>query len=251
MNRKIISIIICFFYVFSFHMAYCSEPISIEDKIRIFYIYDRMFFFGQKENDTSNLSVEESRKDIIFSISEISNKYQDHVKEYLKIFQAFIAKYFKEFIDYHDCVSKQNITDAFFIRLDKTLIKQMQNELLPNLKNGIRCMLAVKELQFIEVSIKIDKDTYAATLPPDQGDNVFWTEYFFQFNSNTPKILDKQGAIKYKEWFYESNLKIRIVKQIRDEKGNYLGELYADYYKLDQYDKLFDEKGDPRKLANK
>jgi hypothetical protein len=38
------------------------------------------------------------------------------------------------------------------------------------------------------------------------------------------------------------------VKQIRDEKGNYLGEIYADYYKLDQFDKLFDAKGNPLKL---
>jgi hypothetical protein len=238
-----------FIFILQFFFLSCSNALTDEEKTRIFYKNDWMFFFGDKEGIKPELLAEESKTDELFSIDQIRPEYRGAVKEYLAVFQDFINKNFSIIKDYHDYIVKKASTKDYFIKIDKELTDRMKNELLPKLKNGVRCMLAVGDTQYIEVAKRVDKDRFALTITSNAVDGVYWARYFrYQEYGGTPNILDSQGAIKYPEWFYESNLKIRIVKQIRDEKGNYLGELYADYYKLDQYDKLFDGKGNPRKL---
>jgi hypothetical protein len=192
---------------------------------------------------------EESKTDELFSIDKISEEYKTDVKNIIELIDNFIHKNITQLESYYKEVTNIEGDKDIYIKLKNDVINEMRSELLPKLKNGIRCMLAVNETQYIEVAKEIDKNKFAVTLTLNTVDGVFWTNYLhFHQYGDTPNILDSHGVIKYTEWFYESNLKIRVVKQIRDEKGNYYGELYADYYKLDQYDKLFDEKGNPRKL---
>ena len=91
-------------------------------------------------------------------------------------------------------------------------------------------MLAAKKIQYIEVAKKIDENKYATTLTINPIDSVYWINYLQNPDLMGVKrgdILDSQGVLKYHEFFYESNMKIRIIKQIRDDQGNYYGELYA------------------------
>lgn len=143
----------------------------------------------------------------------------------------------------------EELTDKAY---DETQLK-LQNQLLPTLPGAIRCMIAIEDIQYIEVAIKINENMSAITVDPEFGDNVYWTAYLMGGQpTELPKedVIDDQGVIKYNEWFYESNMKLRIVKQIRDTDGKYYGEIYADYYKLDQYDKLFDKNGNPRNIQD-
>jgi len=121
-------------------------------------------------------------------------------------------------------------------------------DLFPKLPDAIRCMVGSYDSQYIEIALELDANTFAYA-DSDSFTTVFWKDYYRDDPPpyiNPEGILDDQGVIKYHEWFYESNLKLRVVKQIRDKDGKYYGEIYADYYKLDEYDKLFDKDGNPK-----
>ena len=195
-----------FILILQFVSFSCTHALTDEEKIRIFYKNDWMFFYGEKQNVKPELLAEESKIDELFSIDKISEGYRNVVKEYLATFQDFVNMNLKKIQDYHDYITKKSSTKDYFLKLDKKLTDSMQNDLLPKLKNGIRCMLAVNDIQYIEVAKKIDQDKYAVTLTLNTIDNVFWTRLlYYNQNGETPNILDSQGAIKYPEWFYESN----------------------------------------------
>lgn len=243
---KIIFFVISFLLVVS--TVSCVSPLTDNEKIAVFYKNEWMFFFGEINDVDTNILAEKSDKRELFSIDKVSENYRNDAKQYLVSFQTFIDNNFDLFKSFYNSVVDENISEDQFEIVRNKLKSKIRAELLPKLKNGIRCMVAVKDLQYIEVARKISDDNYAVTLIDQSVENVYWTDLIHRVDTDLPNVLNAQGVIKYHEWFYESNLKIRVVKQIRDDKGNYLGELYADYYKLDQYDKLFDEKGNPRKL---
>ncbi len=259
MYKKLFAYKLLVISVFQIILTCCSYSLTEEDKIRVFYKNDWMFFYGDKgdldEDFDRNKMAEKGYDFEVFSFDKINDQYKADVSLYLKILNEFVKKNNYELQEYYKCIINP-ICDKNQLRLMDKKIEGYLKNLLPQLKNGIRCMIAVRTSQFFEIARKIGNNEYATTMPITGGmfDEVFWNRYLRPgmqpIQLPREQVLDEQGVIKYREWFYESNMKIRVVKQIRDEQGNYYGEIYADYYKLDQFDKLFDEKGKPRKLGN-
>jgi hypothetical protein len=244
-----------------------AAGLTEKEKYIIFYNNEWMFYYGQRNKDYVATAVEDGDNTEIFDFSQISDKYKAIAKEYLTVIEEFSNKHFLELKEYYDLDTNFYIADKNYKKKEMKIIEtesekierkisaEMNSELLPKLKNGVRCMLAIRSNQYIEVAKDIDEGTIAQTTTKEYGDDVFWFDLLrtgrYSWSPKDVNFLDEQGVIKYHEWFYESNMKIRVVKQIRDKDGKYYGKIYADYYKLDEFDKLFDDKGIPRKLNKK
>ncbi len=248
-------LIILSILIISILLTSCAYAITDAEKIKIFYKNDWLFFFGFRTNEVNEkTSIEDENNEKpylpFFSLDKINDKYRVVAKDYLDQMETFIQDNNDILKNFYNAVVDDKISEKQFIVIRDQVIQLLKDKFLPKLKNGIRCMIAVKNMQYVEVAKEIEKNIYAATVSPDDPtDSVYWFRYLNHpelLGIKSDDILDAQGNIKFHEFFYESNLKIRIIKQIRDEQGNYYGELYADYYKLDQFDKLFDEKGNPR-----
>lgn len=240
-----------------FSFACNGNPKTTIEKIKIFYDYDEMFFYGHKEKDKF---VEKGDMHEIENKKYISTNYREIVKNYLDKIDIFINSNFKLIREYYGWVAAffedNNILNKDdnrkrYLEVDAKLHDAIKDLLIITLPGVVRGMYAIDDIQYIEAAIEIEDGLFANTLDFefDTTDQVYWTSYLLNSQPTKYKredVLDKEGRMKYREWFYESNLKIRIVKQIRDEKGNYYGELYIDYYKLDEYDKLFDKDGNPK-----
>jgi hypothetical protein len=248
-------LIIFSMFSISILLTSCAYALTDAEKIRIFYKNDWLFFFGYRTNEVNEkTAIEDEHNEKpylpLLSLVKINDQYRSVVKDYLDQMEIFIEGNKDKLKNFYNAVVDDSISEKQFIVMRDQVKGLLKAKLLPKLTNGIRCMVAIDDTQYIEVAKEIDKNIFAATVSDlHPNDSVYWFRYLQHpelMGMKREDILDSQGVIKYREFFYESNMKIRVIKQIRDEQGNYYGELYADYYKLDQFDKLFDEKGNPR-----
>ena len=242
------------FLILSIFIICCnsSQALSDKEKMTTFYKYDSMFFYGEKDK---YLDVEIGNDSLITDINDISKNYNNQVNIIIEKMNLFCDKNFDilgEYKTHFDSFKQRNnktYNKEKFLVVHEKLKEKMRTELLPQFENVVRCMFAIENVQYIEVAKLLINNTIATTLLDEEGDTVYWNKILYgeyPYQDLHDKYTNKIGLIKYDYWFYESNLKIRIVKQIRDKQGNYLGEIYVDYYKLDKYDELFDKKGNPK-----
>ena len=123
--------------------------------------------------------------------------------------------------------------------------KSFLNGLLQNsFPSAVRIMYNFEKYQFILVGKEIEPKVFASTVDWPEYNINWWSSYYFATN-NAPdpnyetEFIGKDGNMKASSWFYETNLKIRIVKQIRGINNEYLGEIAVDFYKLRDFNKLF------------
>lgn len=244
-RRLKITILHLIFLILIISSCYTNNLAKLE-KIRIYFQYDYLFHYdGYKKN----LTVEKSSSRELFKISDISKKYQPKAAEYINLLTAFSSNNLELLIEYYKAATDFSIPEEIFEKTYDDLNDLVKTELLTLLPGVIRCMVASYDMQYLQVAIQIDKNLFATTVDADSFSTVFWKDYYRDDPPpyiNPEGVIDDQGVIKYHEWFYESNLKLRVVKQIRDKDGKYYGEIYADYYKLDEYDNLFDKDGNPK-----
>jgi hypothetical protein len=120
----------------------------------------------------------------------------------------------------------------------------LKEQILDQFPSSVRVTYNVEKIQFILVGREIEPGVYASTVDWPDFDLNLWSNYYFDLDfSSDPnyetEYVDSNHVMKFDHWFYETNLKIRVVKQIRGTNGEYLGEIAVDFYKLRDYDKLF------------
>jgi hypothetical protein len=246
--KKILLLLIIYLVIIS-----CSSFGQSNDKrMDVFYKYDSLYFMGDK---SKYLSVEIGDPNLIISAEKLSKNYRASVIEILESMNSFVNQNLNIILKYNECYNsfmKKNdkpFTRNEFDLVHEELIKLLSENLIKANDFVVRCMFAINSIQYIEVAKRLSNGQPAKTLFSMETDTVYWMNVLegqYPFGDLKKRHTDEQGLIKYDHWFYESNLKIRIVKQIRDKNNKYLGEIYVDYYKLDKYEELFDENGKPK-----
>jgi hypothetical protein len=229
-----------------------------EQKCKIFYNYESMFIDKNQENTAEN-----GKKTGIFDLKEVSMEYQLKTKQYLTTLTNFITNNNKILTDFSEEVMKNKYAPFELLKMFKgkekgynlfTAIKtKIKNEILDAIPECARVMEGIYYGQYYEIPKEIGNMKLSMSEDWMTLGIAAWGEQYFKRQTMDEKELElyfekDKKTFKYKEWFFETNMKIRIVKQIRDKDDSYCGELVADFYKIGDFDKLFDEKGNPRKL---
>jgi hypothetical protein len=207
------------------------------EKIRVYFKYDEKFHdTGDRDKP---LNIEKSFYYELFDISLITRDYQDRAKEY----QRYIDEFIKNNLD-----ALKNISAS----KDYSLLNPLLHKILDKYPYCTRVMIGYKwDLVYI-VPKKIAENEYL-TLNFENGHYglVWWNSHYFQELWHTPPVFTLEGhtidqRLNQDWWFYESDLKLVVVHKIKDEQGNYYGELELDFYKLDEFDKYFTPEGKPK-----
>lgn len=257
--KNVLIVVTVMVLVICFKDAYSQTD---KEKLKIFYKYDEMYFVRFK----GLKGVEKGYKWEIFDIDKISKGYRERVREYSGYITEVISKNIKLFKEFYDLAKEDGVVFNPSLLLkprkgyekvyDKyqELKEILKKEILNHYANCPRVMWSLGMAQFFVIGKEIEKGVYASTAEWPDFELVYWNDYYFDAEylpeGVTTKYIGKEGQMRFREWYYESNLKIRIVKQIRDKDNNYLGELAVDFYKFDDYEKLFDKEGNPRSSHN-
>lgn len=213
------------------------------------------------------LKYEKGNKKEILEIKGISKEYQKKINEYSEYLEKIIKNNINLIKEFYNISVKKDSKGVEKIRFgigkEELLLKPVKGfeniyekyqilkdilskSVLDHFNNCPRLMYSIERTQFFVLGKEISNGVFAST---DGLSLVYWGDYYFGVDYSAPgtttKFIGSNGQMNFKEWYYESNIKIRIVKQIRDEEGKYCGELAVDFYKFDDYDKLFDKNGKP------
>jgi len=220
-----------------------------EGKLEMFYSNDSLLNVSFE----NNTGIEKSNEKEIFDLIDLSSNYQgfceiklNRISGFLEDNIYFLELFFNQLIDENNKNSIKRyklIRNDLFPELNQNFIslKKITEDYFFNMECCVRVMWSYEREQVFVLGREITPGIYALTGDWPEHGLVFWSKYFFDSDyspdNNTEHI--RLGKMDYPYWFYETNLKIRIVKQVNDSKGNYLGEIAIDFYKFDNYDVLF------------
>jgi hypothetical protein len=254
-----------FMLLILFLLMLCSciknYALNEKEKIKIFYKYDQLFQDLLENEPVYN--VEKGDGFEIFSIDKISKSYQNSAKEYL----MFLEQMLKEnILNFKEILTPKNGKLFPLVYLTKYSdeykdVYEKYKKTMAKLRIAFdkynNCVRIIHGYDVYIVNIEareIEKGLYATQkyFLKNNMSQVQWSAHYFALKwGKEPKVKKEDGTIfdrtlRQDYWFYESNLKLCVVHKIKDDKGNYFGELELDFYKLDDFDKLFDEKGNPK-----
>ncbi len=254
------------FLIFLLQLSFicsCANNLSNEenDKMKIYYKYDQRFRRIQADEIKNN--IEQGFPYEIFQIETISKEYRAFAKEKLEYLKQFINKNINSVreILYHNgeqvpLINLKEYNEKYKKEYNnfQTFKIKLKN-ILGEHKNCIRVIMSndyvIMTVEYITLSDNLTTDLKCYDETPFC--QPWWSNYYFaqkMGTSNKVKLDDGSffdRSLNQDYWFYESNLKLCVVHKIKDDKGNYYGELRLDFYKLDDYEKLFDAKGNPKK----
>lgn len=253
------------FLIVTFFALLCScindFALSNNDKIKIFYKYDQLFQSLPKEEPRYN--VEKGEGFELFSFNQISKEYRNDTKTYLEFVEKLIndnMALFQKVLSPKDgklipLTSLTKYSDKYKDAYEE--YKVLSDRLRTAFEKYENCVRIIHGYDIYIVNI-IARDignglfaTQRYYLAKGIGE-VQWSAHYFALKwGKEAKVKKADGTIvdrtlRQDYWFYESNLKLCVVHKIKDDKGNYYGELELDFYKLNDFDKLFDEKGNPK-----
>jgi hypothetical protein len=246
----------------------CMNSQDIQEKMRVFYEYDEMFY-PETPRTSLNIKTGERKEeygfevggyDEITTVEGITPEYREKVSEYLDIMTGFIDANITYFEELYEMVMRKGFYPKDFItpiegsenlyNACESLRERLRKQIFNEFEDIVRIQVSYDNLVAFELAKQIGDDEYATMLVHVDYECytfVAWWLYYAHAQ-NTPGGTEyvKDGRMRFPYWFYESNLKLRIIKQIADEQNNYYGELSVDVYKLDKYDELFDKDGKPK-----
>lgn len=257
MKRSLFSLGIAALILSSGH----GQTVTISAILSRFYRYDEM----PNVKDRVQYGFETGSDTAVLSSEEISEAYRDKITSYSNSIEEVIDNNLPDFIAFYASAKEFNyISPKLFINRPEDqkyasllqnydrLIAILNRELLEKYPNCVRVMWSHGKFQLFVLGKEIEPGIRATTAEWPAVNLVLWDRYYWEVDSAPPgfetEYVDSQGIMKFPEWYYETNLKIRIVKQIRDGEGRYAGELAADFYKFDSYRTLFAPDGTPRRL---
>lgn len=232
-----------------------NYALTLEEKIQIFLKYDELFHYS----DEKGPGFEKGYKYEILDIKNISPEYQNITLEYQKILTDFINNNRNYFIS---LFTKKN--EKYFLNkhLEKKYdgyeyaydayqnIKGNMNKLFKTHDTFIRSLCAV-EANFLFQFGRTFKNSTSTILNfyiGKEDREPYWGYYYFALLWDWPLVRNEGDKnynrdLKQDYWFYESNMKIVVVQRMQDENGNYLCEISMDFYKLQDFDMLFNPDG--------
>ena len=255
--------LICFLLLITQFACINNFSQDYEDIMTTFYNYDTMFYINEGEKS----GFETGDKYAIYSINEISDKYQKYAKEYLNLITEFINTQISTIKCFFVTIDGQQLYLGKYLEEKNDKYIDGYNA-YQNFKNAIYTLMENnKELARVNGGFKLDKrfevprilsNGESLRLPDlDDPGIVYWAQAYLWQETSVP--IDKNTSVEEKKiiahimnklevdyWFYESNLKLCVVRKIYDNDGKYYGELSMDFYKLDKYNELFDKEGNPK-----
>lgn len=224
---------------------------SDEKKLEMFHEYDRLLntSFDKKDN------FEVGSKNEKLSYEELSSEYRNYGNEKLTFISDVLSENSEELEKFFKLVIGNNPSKygKRYKLLKEDKYPQVHSEyekiktLLENeffyFSECIRLMWSYEREQIFVIGKEISPDLYASTAEWPDYELVYWNKYYFDGDYAPHNSTDQleNGIMKYSYWFYETNLKIRIVYKIEDNEGQYLGEFSVDFYKFDDFDSLFNK----------
>jgi hypothetical protein len=252
-------IIVIFFLLILFSTCLNNYALTKNEKILTFLKYDELFH--NSSNQEFN-GIEKGYKYEIFNINKISPEYQEAALEYKNILSDFISE---NLIHFKTLFTPRN--GKYFLKkhLEKLYegyeyayysfekLKKNMNEYFETKDTLVRSICGWKETFLFQFGREL-KNGISTILPYYEVEGaigVYWDFYYLAQKWNYEPLYEDDGKIfnrdlKQDYWFYESNMKLIVVQRIRDEEKNYLGELSMVFYKLDNYEILFNSDGSPK-----
>jgi len=248
--------LLCIIFINILSGCIAGEKNNIDKYMQLYWKYDELFAI--KEEVVNNIE-KYNKVPEKFLISDIEEKYQDIIMIKIEELKKFISENIENFkILYNNSVNENGycitspsalLNPKYKIEYEtyKKLEPQVKINLLDKYINCVRIIYGIRMTTVFEVAKKINGEFATTPYWPD-SELTLWSDYYMYAEyapKQTYKIVENY-AIKYPYWFYESNLKLIVVVQVRDEEGNYYGELRVDFYKFEDYDMLFDKLGNPK-----
>lgn len=245
--------------VFIFIACINNYALTTEEKIKIYLKYDEMFHDSENKE---TLGIEKGYKYEILDINKINSEYRNIAIEYQNILINFIDENFIHFKslftprngEYYLNKHLEKIYEGFeYAYHSFHAIKENMDKYFKKYDTLIRsiCGWEMTFLFQFGRTLKNNTSTILSYYEGKEGIDVFWSiHYFAQLWGKEPLYKDS-GKVYNRDltqdyWFYESNMKIVVVQRMRDKEGNYFGDISMEFYKLDNFDKLFNQDGTPK-----
>jgi hypothetical protein len=241
-------------------------------KLKIYHKYDIWANSGKESYDSS---VEKGFIVLLFDTYLVSKNYRTKTNEYKENIEKFIINNITLFKEFFSITKKysQILTPQFHDR-DRSKYRELSAEYDEKLK-AQRTMINLEVQKIFNkyencvIAVMGYENLITAVYPRKLDENEFVTriDYENNFPMGTPwalsysvkawggsPVYELEGhkidrSLNQDWWFYETNLKLVVVHKIKDEAGNYYGELELNFYKIDEYDTYFTPDGTPKKEA--
>lgn len=238
-TKYILTLIVLLLVLFS---ASCQMTTN---QMAVFYYYDDLLNV-RLENDFRG--VENGTGKELFSIEDITIDYRSEVSDKLIALQSildqnielFNSAYLAFFQDRFYAVPTLFDSEERRIQYSTQYtyyqkLSQLLLGIISDFPSAVRASYNIEKYQYILKGRQIEDGVSATTAEWPENNLNYWSNYYFEKGD----LLNPNGEIKLDHWFYETNLKYRIVVQIRSPDNRYLGEVAVDFYKFRNFNKLF------------